>query len=76
MSKRKYLLFPGHVINSAGEREYINAFLLAELCRIDMNECAVRPDNFAEWMDRDLIHLYPDPDGEYELHSHKGHQYV
>lgn len=64
---KKYVLHPGY-IRSKNENEpvFISAFILARLYGVDIHQCIISSNLEKENAD-DLIHLYPNHEGEYRL---------
>jgi hypothetical protein len=65
----KYVIHPGHVISkNDGERHYISAAQLMYFYKVRPGECVVdHYDNYIPFEGRELIHLYPKYNGDYEL---------
>lgn len=70
---KKYVLHPGYIrLSLDGDPIFISAFILARLYGVDIHQCLIardseqRCDGFMETT-KDLIHLYPDHEGEYRL---------
>ena len=76
MQKKKYIVFSGHVFsNCDGDRHWIGADRLMQLCGVKPYECYImdkkHPETFlgkdSLLKDKSLIHLHPDSQGRYGL---------
>lgn len=69
---KKFALHPGEVYSpSDGDVHHISAQRLAELYKVDFNNCVVwdssRPETFLGRKKEDYVHLYPSTRGSYKL---------
>lgn len=70
MTKKKYLLIPGHVksIND-GDIHYISPVMLKNLYNVNMSECLIYNPKLKQ--PKNLIELHPREDGDYTLPEDK-----
>lgn len=66
--KKKYVLHPGEIQSkNDGEIHYISAMRLAMLYKVSMRDCYVQDLIEEKLWPRDLIHLYPNYEGDYRI---------
>jgi len=72
MAKLKYAIHPGRVKSQwDGEIHYISSDRLMRLYGVEPKECVVVRDNRGHRNYEDLKHLYPKPDGDYNIDDEK-----